>query len=127
MDFDFSVAYGDVHLSDANDFIALPEEQLKLQRIIQTLKTSEGDYAFLPEYGADIESYIGRGIDEELATDIQKTIQTALLAERINVIGIPFIIKGHTIHFRIKVEGFSASVPLDFVKDKGFVNERINY
>lgn len=122
MDIRFNPAYGDIEISEKDINVSFNTSEIALQRILVALKTNFKDYELSPYYGADIDKFIGQGIDKKLAEDIKKTIERTVLDENIldtRQINIPYIIRKNSIEFRIIIPN-KESISLSYIKDKGF-------
>lgn len=122
-DINFNIAYGDISFTHGKIDMLIKESPIVLQKIIQVLKTNFEDYKHFPEYGANIEEFIGEPIDKNLADRIQGVVLSVINSEDVlpslNKFNLPYVIQKNTILFRLIVDDY-ISLKLDFEKDKGF-------
>lgn len=119
----FNPAYGDISFLDGEISMIRDRDQTDIQAMLNIFKTSEGDYKYTPNFGLNIDKYIGKPLDAMLALTIAKRItQTLLEAEIIaseSDIEILHIIKEHKIYFRLILSD-RESLNFIFLKDEGF-------
>lgn len=119
----FNASYGDISFSGNDISIIRNRDKTDLQAIINIFKTSEGDYKYTPNFGLNIDGYIGKPIDENLCLLLKQKIIEALVQNDIILrdsdIEILHIIKEHRIHFRLILSDRD-SMNFMFLKDEGF-------
>ncbi len=119
----FNPSYGDISFLDEEINIIRDRDQTDMQAMINIFKTSEYDYKYTPNFGLNIDKYIGKPLDDMLALTIQKRITQTLLEYEIIAsetdIEILHIIKEHRIYFRLILSD-RESLNFIFLKDEGF-------
>lgn len=119
----FNPAYGDISFLDGEINIIRNRDQTDMQAMINIFKTTAQDYKYTPNFGLDVDKYIGKPLDNMLALTIAKRITQALLEYEIIVsetdIEILHIIKEHKIYFRLILSD-RESLNFIFLKDEGF-------
>lgn len=119
----FNPTYGDISFLDGDISMLRDRDQTDMQAMINIFKTSEDDYKYTPNFGLNIDKYIGQPLDSLLAIMIQKRIVQTLIEAEILAsetdIEILHIIKEHKIYFRIILSD-RESLNFIFLKDEGF-------
>ena len=119
----FNPSYGDISFLDGEINIIRDRDQTDMQAMINIFKTSEYDYKYTPNFGLNIDKYIGKPLDDMLALTIQKRITQTLLEYEIIAsetdIEILHIIKENRIYFRLILSD-RESLNFIFLKDEGF-------
>lgn len=125
----FNTAYGDISFEGGDIALIRNRDRTDLQAIINLFKTSEGDYLYTPDFGLDIDRYIGKPIDQELCLLLANKITNTLIKNDIIIsssdIEVLHIIKEHQIYFRIILSDRD-SINFMFLKDEGFKLENGN-
>lgn len=123
-DINFNIAYGDLTLGKDSDLSILRrDEEVIYQKIVQVLKTNYLDYENFPEYGANLDGYLGTPISEELAKTIQtntlRRLNEEYVTNKLDQNNLPYMIRGNSIYFRVIIPGLQ-TVKFGFYKGKGF-------
>lgn len=70
--------YGDIEITGGDLVLSKKRKEILIHTIIDRYKTSFNDYLLSPNYGANLEVFIGRGIDNRLMEDIQTAFRYSL-------------------------------------------------
>lgn len=70
--------YGDIEIYGGDIILTKKNKEILKHTIIDRFKTSFNDYVLFPNYGANLEVFIGRGIDSKLAEDLKTAFRYAL-------------------------------------------------
>lgn len=70
--------YGDIEIYGGDIVLSKKRKEILINTVIDRYKTSFNDYLLLPNYGANLDIFIGRGIDNKLIEDIKTTFRYAL-------------------------------------------------
>lgn len=70
--------YGDIEIYGGDLVLTKRNKEILKHTIIDRFKTSFNDYLLFPDYGANLEVFIGRGIDNKLAEDLHTAFRYAL-------------------------------------------------
>lgn len=121
LDTEFNSEYGDVVLVN-DDFALVNNRKIFLTNYIQEkLKTNLGEIFNLPEYGADIGFYIGRGINQSIIDDIRTSISKALTKENILQLGdftVYILAKENELYIRVVIETSSTTLSVGLNANK---------
>lgn len=97
--------YGDI-LIEGNDLLLVSGKEVIRSAAIERLKTNFNDFVFHPNEGANLDSFIGMGIDSTLSTIVSNRILDALtfdgLISRNSVLMLP-VLNGNSIFIRIVI------------------------
>lgn len=104
-----STFYFDGDISFENNDIKIISGTLavRLQALKDLLKTNFKDYYFYPLLGANLDSFIGRGIDLKLKTEMERVLTLSILDSELfeqNEFAIYSIINNNSIIFRIMLK-----------------------
>lgn len=123
MNINFHPSYGDIVLKNNDLLMVNNREEDSLQNIIQVLRTNYGDYLLNPNYGADLDRFIGQPVSKTLASTISKSIEMSIRDANVVPyhvkIQVPYVIRKNTIYYRIMIEGYK-TIKYTYVNDKGF-------
>lgn len=78
--------------------------ETRVQSLKDLLRTSYGDYFYFKSLGADIESYLGRGVDTTLQLEVENHIKNVIITSLIfdaSEFTIYSLVDIDTIHIRI--------------------------
>ena len=119
---DFNTGYGDISFVGNDIELLRQEDKVTVQDIINIFKTNKQDYYLFPEFGMNLDKYIGRSVSRSLALSMQDTIVTKL-SEYTGIeessIQLPFVIEKNKIIFRLMIPGIK-TINLSFLKETGF-------
>ena len=70
--------YGDIEIYGGDIILSKRNKEILKHTIIDRFKTSFNDYLLSPDYGANLEVFLGRGIDNKLAEDLHTAFRYSL-------------------------------------------------
>lgn len=70
--------YGDFEIIGGDIFLNKNKKEILKDVIIERFKTSSNDFILNPEYGADLERYLGKGIDQRLKESLLTSFKYSL-------------------------------------------------
>lgn len=103
-DLDFDNSYGDITIVGDQLYIPNSRDRVLKQVVIDRVKSSFGDYPLNPGYGADADSYFGKGISVELVEKLKASMQNSLVSDGFissSSLEIMSLIKENTVYIRI--------------------------
>ena len=122
----FNDGFGDISFKNGDIDIVRDRDKTDILFLIKYFKTSYDDIEVIPEFGLDIDYYIGKPIDTELAETLKTRIQKALITNKIIIresdAEVLYIIKKNTIYFRLVLSD-RESYNFKFLKEIGFDTE----
>ena len=122
----FNPAFGDISVNNGDINLVRNGFRNHGNTLITLFKTNILDYELDPDYGLNLDSFIGQGVSEDLATrielDIISKIKKFTFIPEMNSIEIFHLIEDNTIHFRIIIPGVD-SLNLSYLSEKGFTIE----
>lgn len=122
----FNPAFGDISLVNTDINLVRNSTRNYANTLITLFKTNVEDFELDPQYGLNLDNFLGLGISEDLAISIEldmlSKIKKFTNIPGVDSIEIFHLIEGNTIHFRIIIPGID-SLNLSFLSDKGFTIE----
>lgn len=122
----FNDGFGDISFKNGDIDIVRDRDRTDILFLIKYFKTSYDDIEVTPEFGLDIDHYIGKPIDTGLAETLKSRIQKALITNKIIIretdAEVLYIIKKNTIYFRLVLSD-RESYNFKFLKEIGFDTE----
>lgn len=97
---------GEGDFSLENNDIKLIQGSLKVrvQALKDLLKTSFGDYFYIKNLGADLENFIGKGIDQAFQLEVENHIKNVIISSSLfdsSEFNVYSLVDINTIHLRI--------------------------
>lgn len=77
-DIKINSTYGDIEIVGGDLVLNKNTQQILKDVIIERFKTNSNDFLLYPDYGADLDSYLGKGIDLKLLEDITTSLRYSL-------------------------------------------------
>jgi phage baseplate assembly protein W len=106
-DIHFDTEYGDIDISNEDFVLVSSYKKFILNYINDKLKSGYMDYFRHPEYGTDLQSYIGTGISESVLDNIRIKVRLSLAEEgylKSNTVEVYTAALENSVYLRVVVE-----------------------
>lgn len=117
--------YGDFEIVGNDIYMTRSSKEILKHTIIERFKTNLNDFNLNPNYGAHLEDFIGRGIDEKLAEDIVTRFRYSLTYDNYlsnNELEILSVVIEHTIKLYVYISTLSEEIQIIVTYDREGIN-----
>lgn len=117
--------YGDFEIVGNDIYMTRSSKEILKHTVIERFKTNLNDFNLNPNYGASLEDFIGRGIDERLAEDVVTRFRYSLTYDNFlsnNELEILSVVMGNTIKIHTYISTLAEEIQIIVTYDREGIN-----